>query len=160
MCAGLKHDAFNGKLWVLRNPGANPALTLIDAGMFTQQDFTYAASPFDTGGYDDAAFVNGQAFLSASNPTLQSGQNNFPSIVSTQVTVEDTVFATQASGTIYVVDTTANTVYAVAGNRFSPNSASFVTSDDTRGPRNGRSANRSSNPGSNWDSSTLAELCL
>jgi hypothetical protein len=211
MCAGLKHNAFNGKLWVLLNPGANPALTLIDAGMFTQQDFTYAAPPLNGGGYDDAAFVNGQAYLSASNPTLQSGQNNFPSIVSativggnkvkvspvllgnasliniktgkklvvpqsdpeslevdnagnlvldshadgdlifantpgfpnqtgfvlplsngtsTQVTVEDTVFPTQASGTIYVVDTAANTVYAVTGTRFSPNSA-FVTSDNT-----------------------------
>jgi hypothetical protein len=210
-CAGLKHNPFDGMIWVLVNADSNPALTLIDAGTFTQQDYTYAAPPLNGGGYDDAAFVNGQTYLSASNPTLQSGQNIYPSIVAatvegmnkvkvspvllgnasliniktgkmlvvpqsdpeslevdnagnlvldshadgdlifvngpgfpnqtgfvlplsngtpTQVTVEDTLFPTAASGTIYVVDTAANTVYAVTGTRFSPNSA-FVTSDNT-----------------------------
>jgi hypothetical protein len=48
----------------------------------------------------------------------------------TQVTVDDSVFPTQASGTIYVVDTTANIVYAVTSNVFPPNSA-FSASDTT-----------------------------
>jgi hypothetical protein len=49
---------------------------------------------------------------------------------STQVTVDDTVFPTQPSGTIYVVDTGANVVYAVASHAFTPNSA-FAASDNT-----------------------------
>jgi hypothetical protein len=40
-----------------------------------------------------------------------------------QVTVDDTVFPTQASGTIYVADTPANIVYAVTSKVFPPNSA-------------------------------------
>ncbi|MBV8812860.1 MAG: hypothetical protein JO271_00090 [Verrucomicrobia bacterium] len=49
---------------------------------------------------------------------------------STQVTVDDTVFPTQPSGTIYVVDTSANVVYAVSSHAFPPNSA-FSASDNT-----------------------------
>jgi hypothetical protein len=181
-----------------------------------QQDLAYAAPPVHGGGYDDVVFMNGQIFISASNPNLQpptpqtpNGQNVFPSIVqativgntvsvspvlmgnatlidiainaqqrvaqqsdpdslkvdqsghlvldsqadgelifltnpgtpnqvgtvlhlltgsSTQVTVDDTVFPTQPSGTIYVVDTSADVVYAVASHAFTPNSA-FAASD-------------------------------
>ena len=49
---------------------------------------------------------------------------------STQVTVDDTVFPTQPSGTIYVVDTSADVVYAVKSNAFPPNSL-FAASDNT-----------------------------
>lgn len=214
---GLKFDPFDGKLWCLRNEDANPALTLVDPGTSIQADYSYAAAPAHGGGYDDVVFLNGQIFISASNPNTlpptpqtPNGQNVSPSIVkvtlvgnqivvspvlfgnttltdittgrpavsqqsdpdslkvdqfgnmvldsqadgdlifvsnpglpnqvnrllhlsngsATQVTVDDTVFPTQASGTIYVVDTKADVVYAVTSNAFPQNSA-FSASDTT-----------------------------
>jgi hypothetical protein len=208
---GMKFNPYDGKIWCLRDEDSNPALTLIDPVAGTQKDYTYAAPTLHGGGYDDAVFLNGQVFISASNPNLTpNGQNIYPSIVkativgnqvfvtpvlmgnatltdvttgkkvvalqsdpdslkvdpsgnlvldsqadgdliflngpgfpnqvgyvlhlsngtTTQVTVDDTVFPTQASGTIYVVDTPANVVYAVTSNVFPPNSA-FSASDTT-----------------------------
>jgi hypothetical protein len=208
---GMKFNPYDGKIWCLRDEDSNPQLTLIDPVAGTQKDFTYSAPTMHGGGYDDVVFLNGQVFISASNPNLTaSGQNMFPSIVKativgdkvnvspvlmgnasltditsgsqvvalqsdpdslkvdpsgnlvldsqadgdliflnspgspnqvgyrlhlsngsvTQVTVDDTVFPTQASGTIYVVDTKANVVYAVTSSVFPPNSA-FSNSDTT-----------------------------
>jgi len=214
---GMKFNPFDGKIWCLRNEDSNPAVTLFDPATSIQTDYAYAAPPAHGGGYDDVVFMNGQIFISASNPNLQgptpqtpNGQNIFPSIVkativgnkisvspvlmgnatltdittgqpvmsqqsdpdslkvdqsgnlvldsqadgdliflsnpglpnqvnrllhlsngtATQVTVDDTVFPTQASGTIYVVDTKADVVYAVTSNAFPPNSA-FSASDTT-----------------------------
>jgi hypothetical protein len=214
---GMKFNPFDGKIWCLRDEDSNPALTLIDPVAGTQTDYTYAEPTLHGGGYDDVVFLNGQTFISASNPNLQpptqqapNGQNIYPSIVTativgnqvfvspvlngnanlidittgktvvaqqsdpdslkvdpsgnlvldsqadgdliflngpgfpnqkgyvlhlsngttTQVTVDDTVFPTQASGTIYVVDTKANIVYAVTSSVFPPNSA-FSASDTT-----------------------------
>jgi len=214
---GLKYNPFDGKIWALQNEDANPSLTLIDPLSGTLKHYRYAAPTLHGGGYDDVVFLNGQVFISASNPNLQpptpsapNGQNIFPSIIkatiegeqvevepvlmgnanlievttgqsvvaqqsdpdslkvdpsgnlvldsqqdgdliflnapgapnqvgyrlhlsngtSTQVTVDDSVFPTQASGTIYVADTPANVVYAVTSTVFPPNSA-FSASDTT-----------------------------
>jgi hypothetical protein len=207
---GLKYNPFDGKIWALQNEDANPSLTLIDPVSGQMKKYSYAAPPLHGGGYDDIVFVNGQVFISASNPNLQpptpktpNGQNIYPSIVkatlvgdqvyvapvilgdatlidiqtgksvvaqqsdpdslkidpsgnlvldsqqdgdliflngpgfpnqvgyvlhltngsSTQVTVDDTVFPTQASGTIIMADTPANIVYAITSKVFPPNSA-------------------------------------
>jgi hypothetical protein len=214
---GMKFNPFDGHIWCLRDEDSNPALTLIDPVAGTEKDYTYANPTLHGGGYDDVVFLNGQVFISASNPNLQpptpqtpNGQNIYPSIVraaivgtkvfvqpvlngnatltditsgksvvaqqsdpdslkvdpsgnlvldsqgdgdliflnapgfpnqtgyrlhlsngtTTQVTVDDTVYPTQASGTIYVVDTKANTVYAVTSHVFPPNAA-FGNSDGT-----------------------------
>jgi hypothetical protein len=79
---GLKYDPFDHKLWALRNEDSDPALTLIDPKTQIQTDYTYAAAPAHGGGYDDVVFLNGDIFISASNPTVDAaGQNNFSSIV-------------------------------------------------------------------------------
>jgi hypothetical protein len=80
---GLKYNPFDHKIWALRNEDSNPALTLIDPkNPQMQTDYTYAAAPAHGGGYDDVVFLNGDIFISASNPTVDAaGQNNFPSIV-------------------------------------------------------------------------------
>jgi hypothetical protein len=54
------------------------------------------------------------------------------SVTTTKVTVDDTVFPTSASGTIYVADTPANIVYAVTSKVFPPNSA-FTSASDAAG---------------------------
>jgi hypothetical protein len=214
---GLKYNPFDGKIYALQNEDGNPYLVLIDPVAGTMKKFTYSAPPLHGGGYDDIVFLNGQIFISGSNPILQpptpktpNGQNIFPSIVkatlvgnqidvipvlignanlidvttgktvvaqqsdpdslkvdpsgnlvldsqqdgdliflngpgfpnqvgyrlhlssssATQVSVDDTVFPTQASGTIYVADTAADIVYAVTSSVFPPNSA-FTAASDT-----------------------------
>jgi hypothetical protein len=49
---------------------------------------------------------------------------------STQITVDDTVFPTAPSGTIYVVDTGGNTVYAVRSEAFQPGGAYSASDSD------------------------------
>jgi hypothetical protein len=214
---GLKYNPFDGKIYALQNEDANPYLALIDPVTGTMTKYNYSAPPLHGGGYDDIVFLNGQIFISASNPNLQppstnppNGQNIYPSIVkatlngnqvdvtpvlmgnanligietgktqvapqsdpdslkvdpsgnlvldsqqdgdliflngpgfpnqvgyrlhlssssTTQVTVDDTVFPTQASGTIYVADTPANIVYAITSKVFPPNSA-FTSATDS-----------------------------
>jgi hypothetical protein len=208
---GLKLNPYDGKIYALQNEDGNPYLALIDPETGTMKNYHYAAPPLHGGGYDDIVFLNGQIFISCSNPKLtSSGQNIYPSIIkidlegdeiditpvlmgnaelsdittgktvvapqsdpdslkvdpsgnlvldsqqdgdliflngpgfpnqvgyrlhlssssTTQVTVDDTVFPTQASGTIYVADTPANIVYAITSNVFPPNSA-FTSASDT-----------------------------
>jgi len=213
---GLKFNPFDGKIYALQNEDGNPYLTLIDPVTGTMTTYNYSTPPAHGGGYDDIVFLNGQIFISASNPILQpptkgapNGQNIYPSIIAatlvgnqinttavlmgnatltnitngaseiaqqsdpdslkvdpsgnlvldsqqdgdliflngpgfpnqvgyrlhlsssstTQVTVDDTVFPTQASGTIYVADTTADIVYAVTSKIFPPNSAFTAATD-------------------------------
>ncbi|MBV8378548.1 MAG: hypothetical protein JO279_16240 [Verrucomicrobia bacterium] len=49
---------------------------------------------------------------------------------STQITVDDTVFPTTPSGTIYVVDTAGDTVYAVKSDAFQPGGAYSASDND------------------------------
>jgi hypothetical protein len=215
---GLKYNPFDGKIYALQNEDGNPYLTLIDPVTGTTTNYSYSTPPAHGGGYDDIVFLNGQIFISASNPILTPpsktypfGQNIYPSIIkatlvagnqidvtpvemgnatlidvttgksvvaaqsdpdslkvdpsgnvvldsqedgdliflngpgfpnqvgyrlhlssssTTQVTVDDTVFPTQAAGTIYVADTPANIVYAITSKVFPPDSA-FTSATDT-----------------------------
>jgi hypothetical protein len=68
---GMKYNPFDGKIWCLRNGDSNPAVTLFDPATSIQTDYAYAAPPAHGGGYDDVVFMNGQIFISASNPNLQ-----------------------------------------------------------------------------------------
>jgi hypothetical protein len=207
----LKFDPFDQKIWTLRNEDSNPALTLIDLESGVKTDFTYAQRPPHGGGYDEVVFMEGETFISASDPVLNAkGQNIYLSIVkarlighqvsvtpvlegnvslidiasgqkvvtpqsdpdslkvdpvgdlvldsqadgdlifinapgspnqaalrlhlsngtSNQITVDDTVFPTTASGTIYVVDTAGNTVYAVRSDAFQPGGAYSASDSD------------------------------
>jgi hypothetical protein len=213
---GIKYNPDDGQIWALRNEDASPALTLIDPK--TGQTIDYKFGPtFHGGGYDDVVFLNGQVFISASNPTLAkptsttpNGQNIYPSIVqatianhkvqvvpvlfgnagltdistgkpavsqqsdpdslktdsagnlvldsqadgdliflnhpgspnqtgqllhlkdgsANQVTVDDTVFPSSSEGTILVVDTKGNTVYAVTSKAFQPGGAYSASDSD------------------------------
>jgi hypothetical protein len=49
---------------------------------------------------------------------------------SNQITVDDTVFPTSPSGTIYVVDTKGDTVYAVTSDAFQPGGAYSASDSD------------------------------
>ncbi len=76
---GLKINPADGKIWALQNQdGPNPNLVVINpTNLATKQ---YALNSVNGGGgFDDMTFVNGKAYLSASNP--QKDPNTDPAIV-------------------------------------------------------------------------------
>lgn len=79
---GLRLDPYTNLLWAIQNEDANPNLVVIDPVSGRKTLYTFPPS-LHGGGYDDVAFVNGTAYLSASNPTLNSiGISTGPAIVS------------------------------------------------------------------------------
>ena len=70
-------------------------------------------------------------FLSRPGTESQAGLRlHLSNGTSSQITVDDTVFPTIPSGTILVVDTNADTVYAVTGNTFQPGGAYSASDSD------------------------------
>jgi hypothetical protein len=76
---GLKVNPYTRKLWVMQNEDANPNLVVFDPETHAKTLYSFAAPPQAGGGYDDIAFRNGKAYLSASNPA--NNPNNEPAIV-------------------------------------------------------------------------------
>jgi hypothetical protein len=65
----------------MQNEDANANLVTIDAATGRTTRYVFGKPPHG-GGYDDIVFMDGQAFFSASNPTLNAnGQNTGPAIV-------------------------------------------------------------------------------
>jgi hypothetical protein len=66
---GLRYDPGSGMLWSMQNEDANPNLVLINpASLAKSPTYTFSSVPHG-GGYDDAVFVGGKAFVTASNPS-------------------------------------------------------------------------------------------
>jgi hypothetical protein len=77
---GLRFAPTSGLLWSMQNEDANPNLVLINPGTLAKSSvFSFSAIPHG-GGYDDAVFVNGKAFVTASNPS--SNPNTAPALSS------------------------------------------------------------------------------
>ncbi len=69
---GLKYDPVTGQIWALQNQDGNSTLSLINpATGSVSAPLPYAATS-ETRGYDDVAFLNGQVYLSYTNPTSPS----------------------------------------------------------------------------------------
>jgi hypothetical protein len=65
---GLRYNAATNQLWAIQNEDANANLVLINPGNLAKSAPMSIASVNGGGGFDDAAFVGGKAYLSASNP--------------------------------------------------------------------------------------------
>jgi hypothetical protein len=77
---GVRMNPSTHVLWTTSNEDGNPAFATIDPAAGTVTKYTFPASPHQ-GGYDDLYFLNGKAFVAASNPTLDSSGNNvFPAV--------------------------------------------------------------------------------
>jgi hypothetical protein len=70
-------------------------------------------------------------FINAPGSPNQARRLHLSDGTATQITIDDTVFPTTPSGTIYVVDTKADTVYAVKSDAFQPGGA--YSASDTKG---------------------------
>jgi hypothetical protein len=73
----------------------------------------------------DLIFINAPG-----SPNQAARRLHLSNGTSTQITVDDTVFPNTPSGTIYVVDTKANTVYAVKSDAFQPGGAYSASDSD------------------------------
>jgi hypothetical protein len=80
---GMKVNPYTHKLWVMQNEDANPNLVVFDPDTRVKTLYSFAAPPQAGGGYDDIAFRNGKAYLSASNPA--NNPNNEPAIVEAEL---------------------------------------------------------------------------
>ena len=79
---GMRIDPSTHLVWTTSCEDGNPMFATIDptSGTVTPYKFPASATPHG-GGFDDLYFVNGTAFIAASNPTLDSnGQNPNPAI--------------------------------------------------------------------------------
>jgi hypothetical protein len=78
---GLKVNPYTREIWAMQNEDANANLVTIDAATGRTTNYVFGKT-LHGGGYDDIIFKDGQAFLSASNPTLDAnGHNTGPAIV-------------------------------------------------------------------------------
>jgi hypothetical protein len=75
-----------GQLWSIQNEDANPNLVIIDLNSGHQTLYTFPPTPHG-GGYDDIVQAqDGQVYMTASNPNLDSaGHNVFPALVRVRV---------------------------------------------------------------------------
>ena len=80
---GMKLNPYTHKLWVMQNEDANPRLVIFDPETREKQYVPFAQPPAAGGGYDDIAFRNGKAYLSASNPA--HNPNAYPAIVEAKI---------------------------------------------------------------------------
>jgi hypothetical protein len=77
---GMREDPTTHLMWVMCNEDGSPRLFTIDPSSSTATQITLPSTPHG-GGFDDIQFVNGSAFIDASNPTLNSaGVNVFPAL--------------------------------------------------------------------------------
>ena len=80
---GLRYDAATGQLWAIQNEDGNPNLVLINPATLTAAaPLSFSATPHG-GGYDDVAFGQNGAYISASAPT--ASPNTAPAIVSATI---------------------------------------------------------------------------
>lgn len=78
---GLKFNPYTREIWAVQNEDANANLVTIDAATGRTTRYVFGKAPHG-GGYDDVVFKDGQAYVSASNPTLDAnGHNTGPAIV-------------------------------------------------------------------------------
>ncbi len=79
-CDGLRFNPVTRLLWATVNEDANSSLFTIDPNTGATTQYTFSSAPHG-GGYDDLAFVNGMAFVAASNPSnLINGVNTAPAV--------------------------------------------------------------------------------
>jgi hypothetical protein len=77
---GMRENPSTHQLWVTSCEDGNPHFVTIDPASGAVTPYTFPSTPHG-GGFDDLAFVNGTAYVAASNPNLNAaGGNVFPAI--------------------------------------------------------------------------------
>ncbi len=102
---GLKLDPVTNKVWALQNEDGDANIVVIDPQTGTMDTYAFDAGKHG-GGYDDVVFKNGQAFVTASAPSVDGGKKNpGPSIVTVKLGADHKVkVETAFAGTPTVID--------------------------------------------------------
>jgi hypothetical protein len=91
-------------LWALQNEDANPNLVVIDLRSGKAKRYKFAPTPHG-GGYDDIVVQNGNIYLTASNPNLDSaGVNVFPALVRATLSGDSVLLEPVLSGDAGAID--------------------------------------------------------
>lgn len=99
---GMKLNPYTHKLWVMQNEDATPNLVVFDPETREKKLYSFAAPPQAGGGYDDIAFRNGKAYLSASNPA--NNPNSEPAIVEARLEGDQVVVKPVLEGNAQATD--------------------------------------------------------
>ncbi|MHB8644944.1 MAG: hypothetical protein ACYDAR_04045 [Thermomicrobiales bacterium] len=122
-CDGLRFNPVTQLLWATVNEDGNSSLFTIDPNTGTTTHYTFSAAPHG-GGYDDLAFVNGMAFVAASNPTnLTTGVNTNPAVAKVVLNGTTATLTPVLLGNATVTDVKTN--QPVALNLLDPDSMSL-----------------------------------
>lgn len=84
---GVKLDPKTGKVWAINNEDGNASLDVIDPKTWAMEHYTFENGKHG-GGYDDVVFVGGNAYVTASNPSVDGGKTN-PGAAIGKVTLGD-----------------------------------------------------------------------
>jgi hypothetical protein len=91
-------------LWALQNEDANPNLVVIDLRSGKAKRYKFAPTPHG-GGYDDIVVQNGNVYLTASNPNLDSaGVNVFPALVRATLSGDNVLLEPVLTGDASAID--------------------------------------------------------
>ena len=72
---GVKLDPKTGKIWVMNNEDGNATLDVIDSASWAMEHYSFENGKHG-GGYDDVVFVRGNAYVTASNPSVDGDKPN------------------------------------------------------------------------------------
>ncbi len=107
---GLRVDPQTHFVWATSNEDGNPALNVIDPSAGKVTPYAFPSPTPHGGGYDDVWFLNGKAFIAASNPTLDaSGNNVFPAVDQIALSGANAVLTPVLMGNASATDTIAKT---------------------------------------------------
>ena len=104
---GVKLDPKTGKVWAINNEDGNPSLDVIDPKTWAMEHYTFE-NPKHGGGYDDVVFVGGNAYITASNPSVDGGKPNPGAAIGKAILGENHMVKVEdvLSGTPTVTDVT------------------------------------------------------
>jgi hypothetical protein len=105
---GMRFNPYTHLLWVASCEDGNPKIVTVDPSTGVITPYVFPATPHG-GGYDDVAFVNGKAFIAASNPLLDSaGVNVFPAVDEITLTNGQAVLTPILNGNATATDIVTN----------------------------------------------------
>ncbi len=86
---GLKLDPVTKKVWALQNEDGDADIVVVDPQTGAMESYVFGPGKHG-GGYDDVVFKNGQAFVTASAPSVDGGKTNpGPSVVTATLVAAD-----------------------------------------------------------------------
>lgn len=121
---GMRLDPSTHLLWTTSCEDGNPKFATIDPKNGKVTPYTFPIPPHQ-GGYDDLYFLNGKAFIAASNPTLDSnGVNLNPAVDEITLSNGHVILKPILAGNATATDNTTNPPSKVTLNLTDPDSLS------------------------------------